>query len=157
MEMSRWLVVRASIFLWIMSWLRRMTLGVRSVLVRGDEVLLIKHSYLPGWHLPGGGVDHGETTLDAAIREVVEETGYRPAGPGRLFGIYRNCIPPGRDHVALYLFESFEVERVFTANREVIEIGWFDRRDLPPDTSRATRVRIEEIFESGVPNGIWRD
>ena len=39
------------------------------------QILLVKHSYIPGWHLPGGGVDHGEDIHTAAIREVYEETG----------------------------------------------------------------------------------
>ncbi|CAN1554291.1 COG1051 ADP-ribose pyrophosphatase [Caulobacteraceae bacterium] len=54
----------------------RPTAGV--VCLRGREVLLIKRGTAPRlgqWSLPGGRIEWGETSADAALRELVEETG----------------------------------------------------------------------------------
>lgn len=157
MEMSRWLVWRASVFLWISGFVRRMTLGVRVIVVDGDKVLMIKHTYLPGWHFPGGGVDGGEGVHEGAVRETFEETGIQVHEPMRLFGMYRNTIPPGRDHVAVFVCDRFEVKLPFTPNREIAEIGWFDVNDLPEGTSKATQLRIAEVFHGATPSYTWRD
>lgn len=154
---SRFLLWRASFFLTIMGLIRRMTIGVRVVMVDGDKVLLLRHTYIPGWHFPGGGVDPGETVDEAAMREVREETGYQPTGPLKPVGVYRNTIAPGRDHIAVYVCDRFEMAETFVANREIAEIGWFDRAALPSDTSIATRLRISEIFDGAPTRFLWRD
>jgi len=46
------------------------------LVIRDDKVLLIFHPYLKSWLQPGGHVDDGESPIDAAIREVREETGF---------------------------------------------------------------------------------
>ena len=157
MKMSRWLLWRASIFLFIMGFLRRMTIGVRGALVDGDKVLLVKHSYIPGWHFPGGGVDHRETIEEGLRREVLEETGYDVLGEVEIFHTYLNPLPPGRDHVVFFICRQYEMARRFEPNQEIVATQWFDRKDLPPDTSKATRARIEEMFGERPRGRSWRD
>ncbi|MGH2524933.1 MAG: NUDIX domain-containing protein, partial [Anaerolineales bacterium] len=53
--------------------MRPLTVGVKLLLVREGAILLVRHSYKPGWHLPGGGVKKGETLEQAARRETREE------------------------------------------------------------------------------------
>lgn len=157
MEMSRWLLWRASIFLFIMGFLRRLTIGVRAVLIQGEKVLLIRHSYIPGWHFPGGGVNHKETIEEGMRREVIEETGYRVEGDAVVFQTYLNQLPPYRDHVVLYVCRDFVLDHPFKPNDEIVECAWFDRSALPVETSKATRARIEEVFGERPKARLWRD
>ena len=79
---------------------RGMTLGVR-VLVENleGEILLVKHTYISGWHLPGGGVDLGEDVEIAARREVYEETGISELTDLHFSCIRLNSTVSNRDHV----------------------------------------------------------
>ena len=49
--------VRTRLHLFLTAVRKRLTVGVRAVLVDGDKVLLVKHTYTPGWQFPGGGVE----------------------------------------------------------------------------------------------------
>src|SRR6185295_18390640 len=80
---------------------RAMTLGVRAAAFDAQgRVFLVKHSYAPGWYLPGGGVEPGETFEIAAARELMEEGGIALGAPPQLFGLYLNRTISLRDHVA---------------------------------------------------------
>src|ERR671912_2432033 len=78
---------------------RGLTLGVRGVVRDGDNrVFLIRHTYVPGWHLPGGGVETGETALEALGRELREEACIRIDEAPQLCGVYFNAKVSRRDH-----------------------------------------------------------
>src|SRR6266849_7398291 len=79
---------------------RAMTLGVRALVIDGKgRIFLVKHSYVSGWHLPGGGVEAGETIAQALARELREEGNIELDAPSRLHGIYFNDRESRRDHV----------------------------------------------------------
>jgi 8-oxo-dGTP pyrophosphatase MutT (NUDIX family) len=132
-----------------------MTLGARIALIEGEKVYLIRHTYAPGWHFPGGGIEPGESAELGAARELGEESAYRLTGRPELFGLYHNIRVTNRDHVALYISRHFEVARPFAANFEIAEFGWFDWRDLPADAHEATRKRVAEIFEGAEKSELW--
>lgn len=131
------------------------TLGVRTLALDEDRVLLVRHTYVSGWHLPGGGVHAGETAEAAAHRELLEETGYEATAPARFLGLYFNPAMAGRDHVALYHVPTCAIRRAFRANREIAEIGLFRTNDLPQTTTTATRRRLAEFLEGLPPADHW--
>lgn len=134
---------------------RGTTLGVRAIALDEGRVLLVRHTYVSGWHLPGGGVDAGETAEAAARRELMEETGYEAAGSARFLGLYFNPAMAGRDHVAVYHLPTCVMRRVFSPNREIAEIGFFAPDDLPEKTTAATRRRLAELIDGLPPTDQW--
>ncbi len=136
---------------------RGMTLGVRAVVLdRDNRVFLVKHSYVSGWHLPGGGVEVGETFGDALRRELVEEGRIEVLGEPALHGLFLNSHVSRRDHVAVYLIRNFSQDRLPEANREIIACGFFEANALPVETTKGTRLRIAEVLESREPISTWR-
>lgn len=135
---------------------RPATLGVRGLVVDGTgRVFLVKHSYVDGWQLPGGGVETGETMLTALTRELAEEGNIRLNGQPQLFSIYFNVRISRRDHVALYIVRDFHQDGVPEPNREIIEHGFFALDALPEDTTRGTRARLDEVFKGVSVSELW--
>jgi ADP-ribose pyrophosphatase YjhB (NUDIX family) len=135
---------------------RGMTLGVRAVLLEEGAVLLVKHSYVPGWYLPGGGVEAGEAVGEALAREIREEAGATLTGPPRLFGLYRNAKADSRDHVALYVCRDWERTADFRVpNREIVAAELFPVDRLPADTTPATLARIGEVLRGEPASADW--
>jgi ADP-ribose pyrophosphatase YjhB (NUDIX family) len=136
---------------------RGMTLGVRAVVLDADNrVFLVKHSYVTGWHLPGGGVEVGETLGHALKRELMEEGRIELLDEPRLLGIFLNHHASRRDHVAVYVTRQFRQDRMPEPNREIIACGFFGASELPPDTTDGTRLRIAEVLENRPIPATWR-
>ena len=130
---------------------RPLTMGVRAlVLDEGGGVFLVRHSYLPGWHLPGGGVEVGETVLDALSRELREEGNIEITGAPVLHGVYLNTFVTKRDHVLIYVVRDFRQSHARGADLEIVESGFFPVDNLPEATARSSRARIDEVL-SGTP------
>jgi 8-oxo-dGTP pyrophosphatase MutT (NUDIX family) len=136
---------------------RGMTLGVRAVVLdRDNRVFLVKHSYVAGWHLPGGGVEVGES-FDAALRrELMEEGRIACLDEPALHGLFFNSHVSRRDHVAVYVVRQFSQDRLPEPNHEIIGCGFFDAKALPEETTRGTRLRIAEVLDGKARIGTWR-
>lgn len=126
-------------------WLRAKTLGVRAVVLDETNVLLVRHTYLEGWYLPGGAVDAGETAEAAVIRELREETGVLCAERPALHGFFRNHAYSRRDHVVCYVIRRFTT-KLRPPDWEIAETGFFPVDKLPEGTSPASRARIFEVM-----------
>ena len=126
---------------------RGMTLGVRAVVLDGEgRVFLVKHGYVSGWHLPGGGVEPGETLLDALGRELLEEGNIELTASPALHGFYFNGGVSDRDHVAVFVVKTFRQIAPPKPGHEIIAHGFFATDGLPDGTSAATRARIAEAL-----------
>ena len=107
------------------------------------------------WHLPGGGVERGETAVAAMEREFREEAEIAAAAPLRLHGLYRNAGAAPRDHVAVFVLSAFTVLRDKTPDREIAAFGFFPVDALPEGTTRATAARLREIRQGLAPDPDW--
>ena len=133
-----------------------MTAGVRIVATNSEnEVLLVRHTYVSGWHLPGGGLERGETFEDAARKELLEETGFEPLDAIELKSIHYNTKASPRDHVALYICFGVREVTAFAPNHEIAEIGFFDLTALPSEITPGTKARLTEVFDGVKASSRW--
>mgnify|MGYP001604931956 CR=1 FL=1 len=134
---------------------RGLTLGVRG-LVTDDEgrVLMIQHTYVPGWYLPGGGVERGEIAETSLIREMQEEAGVRVIGRPTLLSVHSNEPRHPGDHVLFYRVHAWE-PCAAAQQGEIHEIGWFHPDALPDDVTYATRQRIAEALKGAAIDPMW--
>lgn len=134
---------------------RPMTLGARTVCCDDQgRILLVHHSYSSGWHLPGGGVEIGETLPQAALRELAEEGGVEAIGAPALFGIYANQAHFPNDHVAIYRVDTWRACAP-RPGREITARGFFARDALPDGVTPGTRRRLAEIFDGVDISATW--
>ncbi len=141
---------------------RPLTLGVRAIILDDSDagesikVFLVRHSYIPGWHLPGGAVEVGETVSEALIRETREECAIaiEPGAP-RLFGLYFNRGISRRDHVAVYVARDFRVLSQRAPDWEILEAGFHAIRALPEGTAGAARARLAEVLDGQAQSPDW--
>jgi 8-oxo-dGTP pyrophosphatase MutT (NUDIX family) len=139
----------------LLRWTRGMTLGSRTAVIDGQgRFMLVKQTYTPGWIFPGGGVERGETCVEAARREVEEEAAIFAKGPLHLVGMFSNHKQMSGDHLAFYVLREFE-QRNFIANMEIADARFFGPDALPERTEGGTRRRIAELTQNLPPSEYW--
>ncbi|SDA80414.1 NUDIX domain-containing protein [Mesorhizobium qingshengii] len=152
-----WAGLRARLFHLYFVLRRPMTLGVRALVQdkATNSVFLIRHTYVPGWQLPGGGVEVGETLAEALARELAEEGNIALNAPPVLRSVHFNRRSSRRDHVGLYLIEHFNQTAPKLPDHEIAEAGFFPLDRLPEGTTPATLRRIAEIFGGEPASPYW--
>jgi 8-oxo-dGTP pyrophosphatase MutT (NUDIX family) len=137
---------------------RSMTLGVRAVVLDADNrVFLVRHTYVAGWYLPGGGVEVGQSFRAALDRELMEEGRIEVLDEPVLHGVFLNSHVSIRDHVMVYVVRQFRQDRLPEPNREIAECGFFPLGDLPADTTAGTRLRLAEVLDGRPIIATWRE
>jgi len=103
------------------------------------RVLLVRHRKLQLWLHPGGHVEPGDTSLQAAaLREAVEETGVEAltvvGGPADVHRHPAPCQPPGAaDHLDVRFVLTADGDAVPVVSEESTDVRWFACDALPAD------------------------
>jgi len=135
---------------------RPMTLGVRGLVIDPcGHVLLVRHTYTPGYFFPGGGVERGETLAQSLERELEEEANIVLEGAPTLHGVYLNTRASKRDHVALFVVRAFRQTAPHKPDYEIAEAGFFAPDALPEATTPATRARLAEVLGGAEVSPYW--
>ena len=152
-----WAALRSRLFHLYFLLARPMTLGVRGLVYdeAAKAVFLIRHTYVPGWQLPGGGVETGETMQHALARELEEEANIVITAPPALRSLHFNRQASRRDHVAMFLVTGFRQSAPKLADREIAEAGFFPLDALPAETTPATRRRLAEVLGGTPASPYW--
>lgn len=135
--------------------IKGMTVGVRAACFdKQGRIFLVRHSYIPGWHMPGGGVERYETVRGALAKELREEGNLVMTAPPQLLHVYFNRRTSKRDHV---VFFRCEVEQTAPRlrDREIVESGFFALDALPEGTTSATRRRLAELAGEADYDDLW--
>jgi 8-oxo-dGTP pyrophosphatase MutT (NUDIX family) len=125
---------------------RPLTLGVRVMMIQGEKVLLVRHTYIGGWYMPGGGVKRSESLDQAARREAREEAG-ADLNNISLMGAYSNFRELKSDHNILFFSNDFTSNG--THDGEIAEARFFPLDALPEDLWPGHR-RVLEEYRAGV-------
>jgi ADP-ribose pyrophosphatase YjhB (NUDIX family) len=133
---------QASRMLWLL--FKPVSLGVRTLMVRDGQVVLVKHVYEPYWYLPGGAVEHNETLVTAVRREAQEEVG-ASLHDLELFGVYTNCKHGKPDHIVVFLSQAFEL--TCRGDDEIEYCRLFPLEALPEKISPGSANRIREYLD----------
>jgi ADP-ribose pyrophosphatase YjhB (NUDIX family) len=135
---------------------RGLTLGVRAIVRSNDgKFLLVRHTYTPGWHFPGGGVEKGQTTEQALRNELQQETNQKIIGKPVMHGLFYNNNASKRDHVLAYYCDVQGGLEAKPMTMEIAEIGYFSFEDLPLNTDPGTVRRIREMVFGDEKTEVW--
>jgi 8-oxo-dGTP pyrophosphatase MutT (NUDIX family) len=121
--------------------------GVQAIALTPEgRVVLVKHRYARGWHLPGGGQKKREGAEAAVLRELREEIGLRSHGAIRSLGSFVYHPDHRRAAVTSFLVEDVRYRPGWSL--EIEEVGEFDPSSLPRGTTAIARRRLAELHGS---------
>jgi len=116
------------------------------------RVLLVRHRYMRGWQLPGGGVERGEAPDKAVLRELAEEVGLT-GGQAVFFGLYTARAGYVSNVIALYRVRGAAI--AFKPSLEIGAVLFADPLAPPPGCTPATLRRLAELSGAAAPTPFW--
>ncbi|WP_202899165.1 NUDIX domain-containing protein [Methylocapsa aurea] len=133
---------------------RSARLGVRAlVLDRQGRVFVVRHSRVPGCHLPGGAVEPGESAPMALARELEQRRRILLSSAPHLHGLFFD--ERTREHLACYVVRDFRQAQPYEADWATAKAGFFAADELPAAPSRATRARLDEVLHGASISMSW--
>jgi ADP-ribose pyrophosphatase YjhB (NUDIX family) len=129
------------------------TLGVRTLVLDGDQLLLVRVHGRSRWHMPGGAVNRNETIAEAARRETREESGCE-VEIERLLGMYFTNWSWKSDHVAVFVARA-QSPIALRLNIEIAEARYFPLTALPGNLEPTVRLRLDEYKKNAA--GLYGD
>lgn len=142
------------VFLTLRALVSPVALGVCAIVEDAEgKILLVKHSYQPGWLLPGGGVGRGEPPEEALARELKEEVGFLAGSEPEFVRLYTRRAGWATNVIALYRIRGAVID--FKRNFEIRETAFFAADALPADTPGPVRRRIAEVFAGAESSPYW--
>ena len=129
--------------------------GVQALVVTATgKIVLVRHSYMAGWHFPGGGLKRNETPERGIIRELVEEIGllcWADVGPSNE---PQDSPAPGLGTTALFIVTGAEYR--FRPSIEIERAAEFAPEALPQDCSFSARRHVARWQAGKALQGIGR-
>lgn len=136
--------------------------GVGAIIIERDRVVLVKRGQAPlqgQWSIPGGMLEVGETLREAAVREVLEETGLQ-VEVGELLGVFDRIVRDDEQRTLYhYVLIDFLCRRIAgepSAGCDAAEARWFTRAEiaelsLAEDTAKVINLGFEKSIGESDP------
>jgi 8-oxo-dGTP pyrophosphatase MutT (NUDIX family) len=128
-------------------------LAACALVERDGKILLVRHSYVRGWLLPGGGVSRGEPPAEAILRELKEEIGLVRSSPPEFVGLYSRRAGWATNVITLYRIG--DAEFIFKPNFEIREVQFADPVAPPEGTPPSVRRRLSEFARLQPQGAHW--
>lgn len=125
-------------------------LDVRAGVFNGEKILLVKEESDNKWSLPGGWTDVNESPSEAAVREVLEETGLTVCVSKfvALHDKQKHAHPPQLPHAYKMFFLCDVMFGELKTSHETISVGWFELDALPElSEDRVVISQIKMLYE----------
>lgn len=137
--------------------IRAKSVGVRGlVLDEHRRILLIQHTYKPGWHMPGGGVNYNEHPIDALKRELREEACIEVIEHSpELVGIFHQRYFGHDDYPIMYAVNQFKILRNVKPDFEIADIKWCPLDELASVATQETYQHVQNYLNNRPPNKDW--